>query len=662
MKRFILFILSWIFCSILGLWCGAVLFKYSLNLQHTEPSINLLLRYWLYDGNLPFSMQFMLIITSVISLSISFIPLLTVLIIVIKPKRELHGSSRFASLYEIKKRNLLSPPKGNETLPDLLIGKLGNKYLRWWSNEFLFIAAPTRSGKGVGIVIPNCLHYRDSLVVYDPKLENFLITAGFRALHGQEVYLFNPSGRTPEHERNPNAPLVSHRWNPFTYIRRDSKYTYKDLSNMAAILLPKPIKDNGSGSAVFFIESARKLFVGLALYLIETEHERDLNDYKQRTTLTNLFKLTTPKNGQYLSEWLKEEIELRDKLPQTQLSPQCKTLLSEFANNNQKTGGDILASLTAPLGIFLDPVVEAVTSADDFYLDEVRKKRMTIYIGVVPTETDTFSRLTNLFFSQLIDTNVQQGLPENNPKLKYQCCLLLDEFTALGVIPAIQHGVSYIAGYALRLLIIIQAPSQVEAIYGRENMKTFFTNFACRIFFTPREQNDAEEYSKIIGYETHKTKSISKTQGNIKRSTNISDQRRAVMNPDELKLMPNTDCVINLNGLHAIYAKKIIYWQDKIFATRANLPLPHIPALDVHNHIRQHSSSPISKIQYVPEHLLAQTDVNDCHNSEEIKSCILQILLNDASQEYADDIKKSVLQVWDMHKKNLVERWKTESK
>ena len=76
----------------------------------------------------------------------------------------------------------------------LLIGKYGNDYLRWSGNEFLYLAAPTRSGKGVGIVIPNCLHYRDSMVVFDPKLENFLISGGYRSSHGQEVFLFN-SGR-----------------------------------------------------------------------------------------------------------------------------------------------------------------------------------------------------------------------------------------------------------------------------------------------------------------------------------------------------------------------------------------------------------------------------------------------------------------------------------
>jgi len=154
---------------------------------------------------------------------------------------------------------------------------------------------------------------------------------------------------------------------------------------------------------------------------------------------------------------------------------------------------------TAPLGIFLDPVVEAATSGDDFRLDDLRRKRMTVYIGINPTETATFSRLTNLFFSQLVQVNVAQGLPENNldasgqTTLPFQCLLLMDEFPALGNVQAIQEGVSYVAGYGLRLMIIAQSPAQIEAVYGRENARTFFTNFAARAIFTPRDQAEAEE-------------------------------------------------------------------------------------------------------------------------------------------------------------------------
>ena len=567
------------------------------------------------------------------------------LFILSREKRELHGSSRFANAGEIAKFGLIKKKFKPKDAPDLLIGKYGSQYLRWAGNEFLYVAAPTRSGKGAGLVIPNCLHYRDSMVVYDPKLENYLITSGYRASRGQQVFLFNPSGQMPEHVRNPNAPLSSHRWNPCTYIRRNPVYTYKDIKIIAGIMYPKPAKD--SGSATFFQESAQNLFAGLLMYMVETENERDLSLQENKTTLANLFRLTTPKSGQTLGEWIKDEIELRDMQPHTALSPNCRSLLQGFANGNAKTGADILATLIAPLGIFIDPVVEAATSGDDFYLDDVRKKHMTIYVGVVPTETGIFSRLTNLFFSQLVSINVQQGLPVNNPDaLKYQCCLLMDEFAALGVIPAIQHGVSYLAGYEMRLMIAIQTPSQMTEIYGKEAMRTFFTNFGCQIVFSPREQNDAEEYSKLIGYETFKARSVSRSSGKgSSRSQSTSDQRRAVMTPDELKLMPNSDCIISLNNSRPIYATKITYWTDPVFAKRANMALPVIPALDVHVHRKAIGAAP--KAEYIPPEELAETDWRDTANADEIARSILASLIPPGSPpEYVAALVPVVAKNW----------------
>lgn len=410
-------------------------------------------------------------------------------------------------------------------------------------------------------------------------------------------------------------------------------------------MYPKPVKD--SGSATFFQESAQNLFAGLLLYMVETEHERDLSLPENKTTLANLFRLTTPSGGRTLAEWIKDEMILREQQTHTQLSQNCRSLLMGFANGNAKTGADILATLIAPLGIFIDPVVEAATSDDDFYLDEVRKKRMTVYIGIVPTETAVFSRLTNLFFSQLITVNVEQGLPSNNPDaLKYQCCLLMDEFTALGVIPAIQHGVSYIAGYGLRLLLIIQTPSQVTDLYGRDATRTFFTNFGCQIVYPPREQTDAEEYSKLIGYETYKAKSTSRSVGKGgSRSTSTSDQRRAVMNPDELKMMPKSDCIISLGNSRPIYAKKIVYYTDPVFAKRANWALPEIPVLDIHTDVR--SPITVSKAAFVSPDEMDSFHWKDASNSEEIAGAILSsIIPPDSPPEYINELMPVLLENW----------------
>ena len=640
LKMLLLLLVTMLVMFVISQLAGGFILCYWLKLEFSW-SVFFLIETFQQRASYPEEVQQAIYVSFGISLAICLLPAMMIIAAsLIKPKRELHGSSRFANMVEINQSGLLAL---KHEKPDILVGKYKGKFLRWSGNEFAFLAAPTRSGKGVGVVIPNCLHYRDSMVVFDPKLENYLLTAGFRHQHGQKVFLFNPAGRTPEHETRPHAPLLSHRWNPLTYVRRNPVYTYKDAMNIASILYPKSAKD--SGNSTFFTESAQKLFVGLLMYMIETEE-----DGNNTVTLTNLFRLTVPKTGEPLAEWIVAEMEKR-RTTGHELSSQCTTLLLGFANGNAKTGSDILATMTAPLAIFLDPVVEAATSGDDFFLDEVRKQRMTIYLGIVPTETGTFSRLTNLFFSQLISVNVSQGLPENNPALKYQCLLLMDEFTALGAVPIIESGVAYIAGYNLRLLLIFQSPSQVTRLYTKEGTRTFFTNFGLQIFYPPRDQQDAKEYSDMIGYETFKAKSLSRAKGKGGSSTSESDQRRAVMNPDELKIMPKTECVISITSSRPILAQKIVYYEDEVFKPRVSLALPEIPELIVS--IGKTEEQPVP----IPPEELAETNLSETSNASILfEEMIKSLVRPDSPPEFIAALAESVKNNLELDSMPLIKR------
>lgn len=639
-----------------GLYLGAFVLTRWLDLK-SAPALAMLPRYWEYSARLPQNFRFPLYAASGLAAVVAVAPLFIILAVLFaKPKRELHGSARFANGAEIAQTGLLKPPAKQEKgkplpLPGLLLGKYKGKLLRWAGSEFLFVAARTRAGKGVSLIVPNCLNYRDSMVIYDPKFENFLLTAGYRASVGQQVFLFNPGGLMPgmskadwdtddeAHRAKLSAQaaqitgLKSHRWNPFTYVSRNPLFMYKDVSNMAAIMLPMSAKSSG-GNDSFWVESARKLFVGLALYMLETEHERPNRDadYRERSALSYLYRLTTPADGQTLTDWIKKELETR-KRSGNSLSDACQTLLSGFANGNAKTNADILATMTAPLGIFLDPVVEAATSGDDFRLDDLRRKRMTVYIGINPTETATFSRLTNLFFSQLVQVNVAQGLPENNldangqTTLPFQCLLLMDEFPALGNVQAIQEGVSYVAGYGLRLMIIAQSPAQIEAVYGRENARTFFTNFAARAIFTPRDQAEAEEYSRILGNETVKAKSVSRSSGKgSSRSQSTSDQKRALMYDSEIKQMPMDKCILDMAAARPIYADKIRYYDDPAFKERSGMDIPFIPDLLFRTgSLKRHDD----QSQPIPRDQVKNTHPSDYGNKQELAQIYTDLVSGD---------------------------------
>ena len=112
-------------------------------------------------------------------------------------RRPLHGDARFATRREIARAGLLGEH-------GIILGRLGNRYLVLPGQQGVELEAPPRSGKGVGLVIPNLLNWPGSTIVSDIKGENFMRTAGYRAGHGQEVHLFDPLS---ERER-------SARWNP----------------------------------------------------------------------------------------------------------------------------------------------------------------------------------------------------------------------------------------------------------------------------------------------------------------------------------------------------------------------------------------------------------------------------------------------------------------
>lgn len=566
-KLYLVLIFIFLASAIIGQWIGGMIFfKFNSIYSFAHP---LTLYFYWYGGqaweqNLMYRVGFVVACVFPIVITIGTLILLTQ-----KPRRELHGSSRFARMSEIAQHGLF---KTNQKDPEILIGKFNGKLLRWSGKQFAYLAAPTRTGKGVGIVIPNCLNYRDSLVVFDPKLENFKITAGYRHdVLEQEVFLFSPSA--PEKR--------SHCWNPMSYVSRDPYRMVGDAFNIANILYSAP--DGGdNGNAKFFAEMAQKLFVGLVLYMIEYEllykGTPEWDEARDTPTLTRLNALTTPDPSKYknCAKWITEDV-----ANSPYFSNACKNNLLSYATTSEQTAASIMSSMIAPLSVFVDPIVGKITSKDDFNLRDLRKKKMSIYIGMQPNELSKFSRLINLFVSQLISVNTEE-LPEDNPELKYQCLLLLDEFTGMGKVDIIEKSVAYIAGYNLRLMPIFQNLSQLNRLYTKDGAKSMSTNFECQIIYSPRDNEDAKEFSEIIGHETFKTKSTSRNKGSIGHSsTSISDQRRPVMLPEELRTMPSTDCIISMTGIAAIRAKKIIFHEDPEFTKRLGHPAPEIPLLDL---------------------------------------------------------------------------------
>ncbi|MCY7288386.1 MAG: type IV secretory system conjugative DNA transfer family protein, partial [Cryobacterium sp.] len=486
-----------------------------------------------------------------------FVPMF---LLMLGPKRrELHGSARFANRMEISKAGL----RGDR---GIVLGKHEDKFLTLGGQQSVLLSAPTRSGKGVGIVVPNLLSWPDSVCVVDIKGENFAITAGFRAKHGQKVYGWAPFAEDGK----------THCYNPLSYIRPDPRHVVGDVLSIAQIIYPTEIR--GSGTEGFFNDQARNLFLGLVLYLVETP---DLP-----RTIGEVLRQSSGK-GKPPKEYLQGVINART-LARDPLSSKCVDALMRFLTTSDDTLSSIQATLNAPLTVFVDPLVDASTSSDDFSLHDLRRKRMSVYVIVPPNRLADAAVLLNLFYSQLLNLNTKE-LPSQDETLKYQCLLVNDEFVAMGRVAIFAKALGYLAGYNLRLLTVIQAQSQIDSLYGDKDSRTMVTNHAVQLLFAPREQRDANEYSEMLGTFTEKAEAKGKSRnfgargGGSSHSTNTSDQRRALLMPQEFKELGTEKEVILVENVKPILADKIRYYSDPMFMARLLAP-PELPEVDVKGH------------------------------------------------------------------------------
>ena len=459
---------------------------------------------------------------------------------VAKQKPPLHGAARFAKEGEIRRA-------GFRASDGIVLGKKGGKFLTFGGSEHCIVEAPTRSGKGVGIVIPNLLSWQESVVVLDVKRENWDATAGFRKKYGQAVYLFNPTdpeGRTA-------------RYNPLGYIdRTDPDQVVIELQKIATMLFVPPERGEP-----FWTDSARTAFVGVGAYLAVAD---------QPFTIGSIYRLMTTGDTRGFFRRVLDDRSL-------DLSQGCRNALADFTSGADNTFAGIVQTVTSKLSLWLNPRVDAATEESDFDLRELRSKRMSIYLGVSPDELDRVAPLYNLLFQQLIDLNVRD-LPDVAKPLKI--LVILDEFARIGRAQVIASAFSYVAGYGIRLLPVIQSRSQLRAVYGEHVANEIVANCGVEVAFTPKELRVANELSERIGYvgQESVTKSLTIHGVLANRSKSMSDQRRALLLPQELMQFPDSELLLLRGGIPPIHGDKIRYYSDGLFRARVE-PAPEVPPI-----------------------------------------------------------------------------------
>lgn len=492
----------------------------------------------------------------------------------------LHGDAEFADMGDLKRAGML-----DKKPESIVVGKYKGRYLYINGTQHVIVIAPTRSGKTTSLAIPVLLTYEHSMCVLDLKGELFKETSGCRAkLLGQDIYKWAPyatDGRT-------------HRFNPLSFVKQTQYIA--DLQTIAAILYPdEPGKDS------FWVAQPRAAFVAFASFLFENWYDmvdtgfpsfrngaftRDDLDPNIDPQFPSLERILLFSSGGSEGKGTKERLrEILDHPKRCQyVSPQTRSTFSALASMAEETLSSIIATLQAPLQQFLNPLLAVATNATDFDVNAIRKRKTTIYCVIPTQKLDESSKLLNIFFSTVIGNNLGQQLGED-PALKYQMLMMMDEFTAMGRVDVWAKRISISASYGVRDMCIIQSQAQLRSVYGAEDAQNFKVNHAGHVVFTPREQEDANAFSEMLGYKTMRRKQRSYSHGAHGRGVNINytEERRALMLPQEIKELPADDQLLFFEGCKPIRCKKNWFFKDAFFKQRI-LPPVEIPAMAAVQH------------------------------------------------------------------------------
>ena len=453
-------------------------------------------------------------------------------------------SARWAEDKEVHAAGLLGPD-------GVVLGRYDRDYLRHDGPEHVLCFAPTRSGKGVGLVVPTLLTWPGSCIVHDIKGENWTLTAGFRAKYGR-VLLFDPT----------NAK--SSAYNPLLEVRQ-GEWEVRDVQNIADILVdPEGSLDKRN----HWEKTSHSLLVGAILHVLYAEKEKTLagvanflSDPRRPVEATLRAMMETPHLGD------------------GSVHPVIASSARELLNKSENERSGVLSTAMSFLGLYRDPVVARVTARCDWRIADLvgAKKPVSLYLVVPPSDINRTKPLIRLILNQ-IGRRLTEDLTTSG--CRHRLLMMLDEFPALGRLDFFESALAFMAGYGLKSFLIAQSLNQIERAYGPNN--SILDNCHVRVAFATNDERTAKRVSDSLGTATE-----------LRDSTNYAGHRlapwlghlmvsrqetaRPLMTPGEIMQLPPADEIVMVAGTPPIRAKKARYFEDSRLQERI-LPPPELPS------------------------------------------------------------------------------------
>ena len=438
-----------------------------------------------------------------------------------------HGSARFATDAETR------PLAGDA---GLLIGRdsRSGRLLRYSGPSHLLTIAPTRTGKGVGTIIPNLLDYPGSVICIDPKGENARITARHRAKFGP-VHVLDPFGVTG---------LPGAAFNPLDRIDPAGLDLADDCMTLADALVYDAPDEAGEAH---WNEEAKALIAGIILSIVTSEAPatRNLATLRDRLTLA--------------PQAFTAQLEAM----QAQGGLAARAANRHLGKSDREAAG-VLSAAQRHTHFLDSPRMTAVLGRSDFSFADVKAKPTSIYLVLPPDRLATYARWLRLMLAQGLTDLARAPASTAKPVL-----FLLDEFAALGRLEPVERAMGLMAGYGIQLWPILQDVHQLRALYERR-AGTFLSNAGVLQIFGVNDHDSAKLVSDLLGQETVVFETMSRALDSEQSGISFGSQHvaRPLLTPDEVRTLREDYQLLFLAGQRPIVATKLKYYADREFAGR----------------------------------------------------------------------------------------------
>lgn len=453
-----------------------------------------------------------------------------------------YGSARWANRREVRRAGLLAGT-------GVVLGRLGRRHLLHDGPEHVMAFAPTRSGKGVGLVVPTLLTWPGSAIVHDIKGENWNLTAGWRARFSHCIRF------------DPTDPASSH-FNPLLEIRR-GPFEVRDAQNVADILVDP---DGSLARRTHWDLTAHSLLVGAILHVLHAGREK---------TLAGVAELLSDPETPFATT-------LRRMMATRHLDhgphPVVAQTAREVLDKSPPERSAVLSTALSFLSLYRDPLMARLTRRSDWRIRDLvdAPDPVSLYLAVPPSDLSRTRPFIRLLVNQ-IGRRLTERLEEDGTEgSRRRLLLMLDEFPALGRLDSFETSLAFMAGYGIRAFLVAQSLNQVAKAYGENN--AILDNCHVRIAFAANDERTARRVSDAAGTatesRTHRTLAGKRLGAWLDR-TSVSrvEGARQLLTPGEVMQLGADEEVVFVSGCPPVRARKVRFHEEPDLARR-RLPPP----------------------------------------------------------------------------------------